>query len=520
MSIHNGNKAKSSPSLIPEVVQPDAESAPSPQVSHRATRHSFDQQLLLQQSPIWSHTILWALIGVVTLTGVWASVAKVEQAVSASGKLEPVGAVKDIQSPVGGVVKAIYVSDGIRVKQGSLLLSLDTTSAQAKLSSLQKIRTNLIQENQFYQTTMTGRLNETDILSSRLPQLPPELITLTKSRTALVAENKLYRAQLDGDMTPSTDLNLSQKERLQSNQAELNSRIISAQLEGEQVNRQLMQTKIRLASARNTLAINYQILNKIAPIAKIGAVSQMQHLQQQQSVETGTSEVNQLIQEQERLYLAISSGKEKMQNILDQSRKDLLTLMADNTKRLAEIDSQLTKAILENNKRLAEIDSELSETELTLKYQDVRAPVSGTVFDLKAHSAGFVTNASESILKIVPDDALTANVFITNRDIGFVKVGMDVDIHIDSFSFSEFGGIKGKLISIGSDALPPDQIHNYYRFPAKVRLERQSLVINGQEVSLQSGMSVNTNIKVRSRTVMSIFTDLFTNSVESLKVVR
>jgi hemolysin D len=33
-------------------------------------------------------------------------------------------------------------------------------------------------------------------------------------------------------------------------------------------------------------------------------------------------------------------------------------------------------------------------------------------------------------------------------------------------------------------------------------------------------MSVNANIKVRSRTVMSIFTDLFSKSVESLKTVR
>lgn len=124
------------------------------------------------------------------------------------------------------------------------------------------------------------------------------------------------------------------------------------------------------------------------------------------------------------------------------------------------------------------------------------------------------------MLKIVPGDALTAKVFITNRDIGFVKAGMDVDVRLDSFPFSEFGDVKGKLVWIGSDALPPDNVYPFYHFPAKVRLARQSLLINGREVALQSGMGVSTNIKVRSHTVMSIFTSLFANNAESLKFVR
>jgi len=202
------------------------------------------------------------------------------------------------------------------------------------------------------------------------------------------------------------------------------------------------------------------------------------------------------------------------------SRRDWLTQMADNEKRIAEIDSSLTKAIVENHKRIAEIDSQLGQTHLALRYSELVAPADGTVFDLLAHTPGFVASSSQSLLKIVPDENLTAQVFITNRDIGFVKKGMDVDVRIDSFPFSEFGDVKGKLVWIGDDALPPDQIHPYYRFPAKIRLERQSLSINGRRVPLQSGMSVNANIKLRSRTVMSIFTDLFTQSVESLKFVR
>ena len=98
---------------------------------------------------------------------------------------------------------------------------------------------------------------------------------------------------------------------------------------------------------------------------------------------------------------------------------------------------------------------------------------------------------------------------------------MKADIRIDSFPYSEFGDIKGELISVGSDALPPDQTHQAYRFPVKVHLDQQSLVIKGRNISLQSGMSITANIKVREeRSVMSLFTEQFTKQVDSLKEVR
>ncbi|HEY9807176.1 MAG TPA: hypothetical protein V6D04_11450, partial [Candidatus Obscuribacterales bacterium] len=111
-------------------------------------------------------------------------------------------------------------------------------------------------------------------------------------------------------------------------------------------------------------------------------------------------------------------------------------------------------------------------------------------------------------------------VYITNRDIGFIKEGMDVDVRIDSFPFSEFGDIKGHLTSIGSDALPPDEIRKYYSFPAKITLDEQTLRVRGREVPLQSGMSVSTNIKIRQRTVMSIFVDLFAKQLDGMKAIR
>ncbi len=464
------------------------------------TLSSFETPVLLTQSSNWSHWILWLLVAVATGGIVWACLAKIEEAIPATGKLEPTGTVKEVQSPVSGVVKAIYVDDGQKVKKGDRLLSLDPTAAIAQNASLQQIRTSLLQENQFYAQAMHGSLPR---VAMEL-KLPAQLVSLTKSRANLVAENQLYRALSSGKQV--TNLNPSQLERWQSNQAELSSRVNAANLETDQLTQQLAQTDIKFESLKQTLELNQGILKDIMPLAQSGAISRIQLLKQQQEVQVAAAEAKGLVSEQARLKLAISQAKSRTQNATDLSRQQWLNQIGTLDQSIAEIDSQLTKAIVENNKRLSEIDSQISTAQLQLRYEEIKAPSSGTVFDMQAHNPGFVANASQPIMKIVPNDAMTARVFITNRDIGFVRQGMDVDVRIDSFPFSEFGDVKGKLIWIGDDALPPDQIYPFYRFPAKVKLQHQFLLVNGRKVPLQSGMSLNANIKVRSRTVMSIFT--------------
>ncbi|WP_248277808.1 HlyD family efflux transporter periplasmic adaptor subunit [Brasilonema sp. UFV-L1] len=485
-----------------------------------AERKESTPSVVLKQSPLFSRVILWGLLGMTTLVVTWANFAKIDEAVPAQGKLEPQGTVKEVQTPVNGVVKAVYVKDGQKVRRGDVLLRLDPTAARSQLLSLQEVRNTLKREVIFYRTQLVAKnASSNPQLSIELTNLPPGIASLTKNRMVLLAENQLYRAQLSEN---SQNLQLVPEElaRLEFSKAELNSRLADAQLETGKLERQLNQAQIQLSSAKKVLSVSQTILNSIEKVAKEGGISRMQYLQQQQEVSTRQAEVERLAQEQLRLRLAIAQSKEKLKNTKAAAKKDLLTKIADNEKQIATFDRELNKVIVENEKRIAEIDSQISQAQVTLQYQEVRSPSDGIVFDLKAKSPGFVANPSQPVLKIVPDEALTAKVFITNKDIGFVKKGMKVNIRIDSFPFSEFGDIKGELVWIGSDALPPEQIRPYDSFPAKISLDRQSLRVNNQELPLQSGMSISANIKVRNRTVMSIFSDLFTKQIDSLKSVR
>ncbi|BAY26804.1 HlyD family secretion protein [Calothrix sp. NIES-2100] len=481
---------------------------------------NFEQAVVLRQSPVWSRTIMASLMALAVFGIAWACLAKIEQVVPAAGQLKPEGTVKDVQAPVSGVVKEVFVRDGQDVKAGDLLLTFDSIATRAELNSLNQIRAAINQENQIYRRLMGASFattSELEFLRSRLPQ---DTAFLLKSRAALVSENELLRNQLKKDGAES-GLGIDEQQRLSVAKKELDSRSLAAQLEVEKTRKQLSQTTFKKQDTQNSLAIQQKILSKIKILAEEGGISQLQYLNQQQQVQNLSAEVAQLGEEEKRLQFDIQKGQQQLTNTVAASDQSILERISQNKQRIAEIDSQFMKVILENEQRLADVNSKIAQSRQNVKYQELRAPVSGTIFDLQAKNAGFVANPTEKLMQIVPNEKYIAEVFITNKDIGFVRKDMKVDVRIDSFPFSEFGDIKGKVVEIGSDALPPDQTHQFYRFPARVSLDKQSLTIKGKTVNLQSGMSITANIKVREeRTVMSLFTELFTKQVDSLKEVR
>jgi hemolysin D len=480
----------------------------------------FDRPVILQRSPLWSRVIIWSIMTSTAGLITWACLAKIDSAVLATGQLVPQGAVKEVQAPVSGVVKEIFVRDGQRVKKGDALLSLDPKGTNAELDSLRRIRQTLLDENMFYkqQTQHARGVLQSPIASDRVP---PQMRSLADSREALIKETQLYRAQIYGNGA-TIGLTPEQKMRLQSNVREESSRAGAAQLEVAQLQKQVLQNQIQLDSSRKTITVYQGLVNDISPAVDAGAVARVDLLKQQEALQKAQADEAKYQQENARLAVLIQQAEEKVDNTVSLSRKDLLSAIATNEKQIAEIDSQFTKAILDNEKQIAENENKLNQARFTLRYQELRAPTDGVVFELKAHAPGYVANANatEPIMKLVPSETLLAKVYITNKDIGFIRTGMPVDVRIDSFPLSEFGDIKGKLNWIGSDALEPTQERQYYSFPAKIKLDSQTLKSNGKSLALQSGMSISVNIKTRQRTVISLFTDLFTGEAENLKHLR
>ena len=82
----------------------------------------------------------------------------------------------------------------------------------------------------------------------------------------------------------------------------------------------------------------------------------------------------------------------------------------------------------------------------------------GTVQQLAVHTIGGVVTPAQTLLGFVPPDSnLEIEAMVQNRDIGFVHVGQDAEIKIDTFNFSRYGLLHGKVLSVSQDAIARDK---------------------------------------------------------------
>ena len=74
------------------------------------------------------------------------------------------------------------------------------------------------------------------------------------------------------------------------------------------------------------------------------------------------------------------------------------------------------------------------------------------------HTVGGVVTPAQPLLVIVPADShLEIEAMVPNRDIGFVHAGQDAEIKIDTFNFTRYGLLHGKVLSVSQDAITRDK---------------------------------------------------------------
>ena len=78
------------------------------------------------------------LMGTATFALAWLAIAKTDEVVSVTGKLEPLGSVQEIQMPTGGIASKILVKDGDEVSAGDVVMRLDGEATEQRLNSLQE----------------------------------------------------------------------------------------------------------------------------------------------------------------------------------------------------------------------------------------------------------------------------------------------------------------------------------------------------------------------------------------------
>jgi HlyD family secretion protein len=187
---------------------------------------------------------------------------------------------------------------------------------------------------------------------------------------------------------------------------------------------------------------------------------------------------------------------------------------------LDEVSSDLLKQRKESDRQLSDLERQRVEVKEQLQTELLKSPVRGQVFDLTPTSKGYAVAPNEPLLKIVPLDKLQAKVYVTSKDIGFVKVGQLSEVRLDSYPFTEFGSIKGRVKRISTDSLPPDEQNPQPRFPVLIKLDQQKLEKNGRSYALKSGETLSANLVLREKRVITLLTDVIDRALDALKPIR
>ncbi|TNF10871.1 MAG: HlyD family type I secretion periplasmic adaptor subunit, partial [Pseudomonadales bacterium] len=387
-----------------------------PRLNHEV--HFLPAALALQEAPVHPapRIIQWTIIAFAVIALLWACIGEIDVVATATGKIVPSGKSKVIQPSEVAVVKAIHVYDGQRVKAGELLVELDT---QITGADVQRLKSDLLAAQ--VDSARAGALLDA-IEEGREP-------ASLASRIAQASEAQQRSAQtwLRGQY-------LELQSTLQQSDAEIAQR--TAEIQAARAWVAKLQESLPIA---RQLAADYKRLLDKAYVAKHAYLEkEQQRLDQERELAVQQARVLEL-------QAAKQQAESRRQSVLAQTRRAMLDLLHESEQRAAGLQQELSKA--EQRNRLMHLT----------------APVDGTVQQLAIHTAGGVVTEAQPLMVIVPSNQpVEVEAMLENKDIGFVRPGQEVEVKVDTFTFTKYGVVHGTVVSISDDAIEDERLGLVY----------------------------------------------------------
>jgi hemolysin D len=146
------------------------------------------------------------------------------------------------------------------------------------------------------------------------------------------------------------------------------------------------------------------------------------------------------------------------------------------------------------------LTQEVRKAEQKTELQKLVAPVDGVVQQLAVHTVGGVVTPAQPLLIIVPQDhPIEVEAQVENKDIGFVHESQPVEIKVETFPFTLYGTIPGKVMTVSDDAVPLDKEKGRLVYASRVGMDRTSMQVEGKQIHLSPGMAVTVEIKIGQR---------------------
>ncbi len=416
-----------------------------------------------------------AVAGVIILFFVlllmWACLGTVDIIATAQGKIIPTERTKTIQPFETGVVRAIHVRDGQQVKAGEVLIEIDPTINEAERDRLEQ-------------------------------ELMQEKLKVARLRTLTSMKDDIDAALVIPEGA-SVDEAVMQRKMLANQIEEMRARLSS-------LDKQIAQTEGNLAAVNSTITK----INEALPLLR-----KRYEMRRELAAKGYSSRLDALAVQQELVEhqheLEVQSGR------LAEAASGVAALREQRSQVEAEYRHKNLDDLAQAELKAKNLQEHLVQAAQKFRLQTLTAPVAGTVQQLAVHTEGGVVTPAQALLIIVPAGSkLEIEAMISNRDIGFVHEGQDAAIKVDTFNFTKYGLLSGRVESVAQDAIQrtePNKVAAKQQgsenatsepvgqelvYMARIVLATTQMQIDDRLVTLAPGMAVTVEIKTGTRRII------------------
>lgn len=426
------------------------------------------QEILETPASPAGRALLFTLCTLFALVIIWAFVGRIDLVAVARGRIIPTERVKEIQPVEKGIVRAIHVFEGKEVKAGDILIELDptetTSDRDSTASDLMSAKLNLDRLVQLATAIEKPKAEMLEYVPTIVEGTGEQQIQNQKSLFAAGLNG--YRSNVQGVM-----------EELNEKRSELNA------------------AEAEIKRLSDTLPLVQERKEKRAELAKQGYSSRMEYLQAEQEFVDIRESLTRQQKSRDAVKHAIDGLSEKLKNTRAEQEIVIRSEIDETRTKIASMEQQLTKYAERTNQT------------------QIPAPIDGTVQQLSISTEGGVVTPAQQLMVIVPKDSgLEVEAFVENKDIGFIEPNQKVAVKIDTFKFTRYGLIDGKVISLSQDAvlreeqqkgLPPTRPEEQQAlYKARIKLDKTTMNVDGRKVPLSAGMTVTAEIKTGDQRVI------------------
>lgn len=390
--------------------------------------------------------------------GAWAALVPLSSAAIAPGVVSPDGNRRTVQHLEGGIVREILVAEGDRVQVGDPVVVLEDVASRVE-RDLRERRRNVYRA---LEARLVAELAGLDELV-----FPDDLMALAHDDLEVATAIEDQRRQFELRVATLANREEIMRARVAQLQQEIAGR--SAQIE---------------ALERQSDLIGQEIAS-VDSLVRQG----LERMPRLLSLERAEAEIAGEIGENR-------SAIARAEQAIGETELQIIDLRSNQRQEGAEMLSTVRS-------QMAEVREELLREEDALDRTVIRAPVAGTVVNLRIFTQGGVIRAGDPILDIVPEDEeLIIDARVSPTDIDVVRAGLPAQIHLTAYVQRNLPRLEGEVRTVSADRLTDPQTGESY-FQAIVEVPAEALEALGSDVELTPGMPVDVMIATGDHTVLT-----------------